>query len=256
MSQQGQGVTSSSPGARSRTGETLVDRVYGQIAGRIVSGEYAPDAKLPSENDLAAALGVSRPVVRDALGRLRDEGMIYSRQGAGSFVRRRIDARALGFAPVETIADIQRVYEFRLTIEPDTAFFAAQRRSAGALASMKAALALLGEATRDQRHREDADFLFHLGVAEASNNHFYASALHALKSHVAVGMKLHGLALMGPKPQLRSVFDEHSAIHRAIEGGEPEIARTLMRRHLEGSRDRLFEGRLLDLSSSQASERL
>ena len=57
----------------------------------------------------------------DSLGRLKTEGMIISRQGAGSFVRDRA-ATTLGFSPVETIADIQRCYEFRLTIEPDAAF--------------------------------------------------------------------------------------------------------------------------------------
>jgi GntR family transcriptional repressor for pyruvate dehydrogenase complex len=61
-------------------------------------------------------VGVSRPILRTALARLKTEGMIVSRQGAGSFVRDRATT-TLGFSPVETIADIQRCYEFRLTIE-------------------------------------------------------------------------------------------------------------------------------------------
>jgi DNA-binding transcriptional regulator YhcF (GntR family) len=145
----------------------LADRVYEQLAARIASGEFRPNTKLPPENDLALMVGVSRPILRTALGRLKSEGMIVSRQGAGSFVRDRA-ATTLGFSPVETIADIQRCYEFRLTIEPDAAFAAANRRNETSLRKMESALELLLDATRHQRHREDVDFSFHLAVTEAA----------------------------------------------------------------------------------------
>lgn len=227
---------------------SLVDKVYGQLVQRIASGEYAPDQKLPGEHDLASLLNVSRPVLRDALGRLREDGLIYSRQGSGSFVHARAGHRPLGFARVETIADIQRCFEFRITMESDAAHFAAMRRNEAGLDKMTAALALLREATRKLRHREDADFAFHLAVSEAANNHYYSTSLNALKEHVAVGMKLHGLSLVGAPSGLEQVYDEHSAIYEAIRDRNADAARAAMRLHLESSRDRLFEGRLLDLS--------
>jgi GntR family transcriptional regulator, transcriptional repressor for pyruvate dehydrogenase complex len=48
---------------------------------------------------------------------------------------------------------------------------------------------------------------------------------------------------------LDHVLDEHAAIFEAIRGGAAETARDMMLHHVTGSRDRLFEGRLLDLSS-------
>ena len=79
-------------------------------------------------------LGVSRPIIRDALGRLRDQGIVYSRQGAGTFVQAAVSPQThLAYSPVKTIADIQRCYEFRLTIEPPAAYFASQRRDAAAV---------------------------------------------------------------------------------------------------------------------------
>lgn len=241
-----------SEAAARRTGRpqsaTLVDWVYGQLVQRIASGEYPPDHKLPGEHDLASLLGASRPVVREALGRMREEGLILSRQGAGSFVRARAEHRPLGFARVETIADIQRCFEFRIAMEADAAHFAALRRNDAGLEKMAAALGLLREATRKLRHREDADFAFHLAIAEAANNHYFSTSLNALKDHVAVGMKLHGLSLMGPPSGLEQVFGEHSDIYEAVRDRDADGARTAMRRHLESSRDRLFEGRLLDLS--------
>lgn len=226
----------------------LSDRVYTMLVARLSGGEYSPNQRLPSEHEFAQEFQVSRPIVREALDRLRKEGMIYSRQGAGSFARVKVEQRNQGFAPVETIADIQRCYEFRLAIEPFAAHFAAKRRNPAIIARLKEVVGMLSDATRQQQHREDADFLFHLTVAEASNNHYYHSSMQALRDHIAVGMKLHGLALMGPARGLQGVLDEHQAIFEAIRDGESEVAHDRMQRHLEGSRDRLFEGKLLDLS--------
>jgi GntR family transcriptional regulator, transcriptional repressor for pyruvate dehydrogenase complex len=226
---------------------TLAGRVYEQLCARMAGGDFPPNSRLPPEHELAAMLGVSRPVLRTALSRLRDEGFIVSRQGAGSFVRDRTRS-ALAFSPVETIADIQRCYEFRLTIEPEAAFSAALRHNESALRRMEAALELLSDATNNQRHREDVDFSFHLAVTEAANNHYYSSTMQALKEHIFVGMHMHGLSLSGAKAKLQNVLAEHRAIYDAIRNGEPEKARDAMHKHLEGSRDRLFEGRTLDLS--------
>ena len=227
---------------------TLADGIYRAILAAIAEGTYGPNARLPSEHDLADRFGVSRPVIRSALDRLRREGAIVSRQGAGSFVRPREAPPSLGFAPVESIADIQRCYEFRLTIEPDAAFHAAARHDAAALDRIAATLDLIEIATRQEQHREDADFAFHLAITAASNNHYYAAALQALQSHIAVGMKIHGLALLGPNSGLRGVLEEHRGIFSALAERDAEAARARMEAHIRGSRDRLFEGRLLDLA--------
>lgn len=227
----------------------LVDRVFEELRQRIEDGNYPPDTRLPGEHELAANLGVSRPIVRDALGRLREQGIVYSRQGAGTFVQASVSPQTqLAYSPVKTIADIQRCYEFRLTIEPDAAYFAAQRRDEAAIKKIADALAELRDATSHQLHRTDADFMFHRAVAEAANNHYYTASMDALKPHIAVGMHLHGLSLMGPRLQLEHVFGEHEKIFRAIAEGRAADARDAMRIHLEGSRDRLFEGKALDLS--------
>jgi GntR family transcriptional repressor for pyruvate dehydrogenase complex len=236
------------PAARQRPAK-LVDRVFEELSQRIRDGNYPPDTRLPGEHELAAMLGVSRPIVRDALGRLREKGIIYSRQGAGTFVQAAVSPQAqLAYSPVKTIADIQRCYEFRLTIEPDAACFAAQRRDPAAIKRIADALAELRDATSHQLHRTDADFMFHRAITEAANNHYYTASMDALKPHIAVGMHLHGLSLMGPRLQLERVFSEHDAIFKAVADGRAQDARDAMRAHLEGSRDRLFEGKILDLS--------
>lgn len=218
----------------------LADTVFERIQRSIKSGAYAVDERLPTEHALAAEFQVSRPVVRDALQRLRDQGMIYSRRGAGSFVREQGIREPLGFGQMENLSDLQHCYDFRLTIEPEAAAMAAQRRTPEALQKIKTALNLLRDATNRQAHRADADFMFHLGIAQASGNPYFVTAMQALEEHIAVGMRLHGLSLRRTSDGLSHVLVEHAAIHDAIGVGDSEAARTLMHRHLAGSRDRLF----------------
>ncbi|WP_280240753.1 FadR/GntR family transcriptional regulator [Nocardia abscessus] len=60
--------------------------VFEQIAADVLSGELAPGATLPSERQLAEALGVSRPAVREALQRLAAAGLVSVRQGDATTV--------------------------------------------------------------------------------------------------------------------------------------------------------------------------
>lgn len=229
---------------------TLAGKVYGVFLQRIVTGLYALGQRLPSEHELCAEFGVSRPVLRAAMARLREEGWLQSRQGSGSVVLRGPENHPLGFNRIGTLADIQRCFEFRLALEPEAAAHASRRRGPEDLARIEAALDLLREATRDQKHREDADFAFHLAIAKGANNHYFWTTLNALNDHVAVGMKLHGLAVSGPQSSLAEVYEEHRAIFAAIRAGEAEAARTAMRDHLSTSRARLFDGHDFDLSKA------
>lgn len=232
---------------QSKPKRTLADRVYHSLYSRISNGDYPVNQKLPSEHQLSEEFGVSRPVLRTALEKLRAEGVIYSRQGAGNFVRAST-TNPVGFARVETLADVQRCYEFRITIETQAARLAAERRNSAALLEIGEAFEMMRAATGSHQHREDADFAFHLAITRAANNHYFEASMRALRDHIYVGMKLHGQSLMtdGSKA-LEAVLDEHGAIYNAIRDGDGETAENLMRGHLEHSRSRLFGGGLLNL---------
>jgi len=137
--------------------------------------------------------------------------------------------------------------EERLPSENTLAGKFAERRGAEDLAAIAAALQLMRDATERSSHREDADFGFHLAIAAAANNQYFETAMRALKDHIAIGMKFHGLSLKSVRGGLDHVFHEHTAIFEAIRDRDPPAARAAMAGHVTGSRDRLFEGRLLDL---------
>jgi len=218
----------------------LADRVFEKLLQAIKSGAYSEDERLPPEHDLAAEFQVSRPIIRDALKRLRDQRYIYSRRGAGSFVRHTGVRQPLGFGRLANIDDLRRCYEFRLVLEPAAAEIAATNRSDADLQRIETALNIMHNATAQRRHREDADFAFHYEITAASGNKYMATALYALKEHIDVGMQFHGRSLKQTDDGLERVYKEHREIFDAICSGDGRLARQLMTVHLDGSKARLF----------------
>ena len=108
------------------------------------------------------------------------------------------------------------------------------------LLSGVSAFLLLALLTFGKCFGEDADFSFHLAIARASGNPYFATAMEALKEHIAVGMKSHGQSLRGSDDGLAEVYCEHKAICEAIGDRQIELARDLMAAHLECSRDRMM----------------
>jgi GntR family transcriptional regulator len=73
---------------RAGTRTPLYRKVLQTLKERILSGTYAVGMQLPTENQLAVEIAVSRHTIRAALRQLRDDGLVSSRQGAGTTVRR------------------------------------------------------------------------------------------------------------------------------------------------------------------------
>jgi DNA-binding FadR family transcriptional regulator len=182
-------------------------------------------------------------VIREALARLRDDGLIVSRQGSGSYVRQRPDTAVLRFVPVGSIADIQRCFEFRVGLEGAAAALAAERREVDDLAAIRDAYEALEACIRTGELGVNADARFHESIARATHNHYYVSVQVSLQPHIAFGMNLtRNLSLLRSEARLRLVQDEHAAILAAIEARDPASARAAMETHIENARRRMFEG--------------
>jgi GntR family transcriptional repressor for pyruvate dehydrogenase complex len=217
--------------------------IYEQLFELIVRGEFPVNARLPSEAELARRFNASRPVVREALARLRDDGLVVSRQGSGSYVRRRPDHAVLQFVPVGSIADIQRCFEFRTGLEGAAASLAAKRWEERDLAEIRAAYGELESCINSGQLGVDADERFHRAIAQATHNDYHVSVQVSLQPHIAFGMTLtRNLSLRRTADRLRLVQDEHLAIIRAIAARDAGGARAAMETHIENARRRMFEG--------------
>jgi DNA-binding FadR family transcriptional regulator len=221
----------------------LGDWLYEQILERILRGDYPPQSRLPSEADLAAEFNVSRPVVRQALARLRDDDLVASRQGSGSWVKRRPDEAVLRFAPLAGLNDIQRCFEFRASFEGRAAGLAAARHDAAQLGAIRTAFAELERVVTTGSLGVEADLGFHLAVAEASGNHYFAETIRLLREHIDIGMNItRNLSLRHQQPRLRLVQDEHRRVLEAIAAGDAAGAEQAMLRHIDNARRRMFDG--------------
>jgi DNA-binding FadR family transcriptional regulator len=222
---------------------TLADQVYEQVLTRIVEGHYPEGARLPSETVLSEGLGVSRPVLRQALKQLRHDGIIVSRQGSGSYVQRRPDRAILTFAPVGSIADIRRTFEFRLIVEAEAARLAAQRWTDQDMAAMGTAFAALDRAVEAGTLGAEEDEAFHLAVCRASDNHYFPSVIASMHGQILAAMRLaRSLTLTRPATRLRLVQAEHRAVLDAIRSRDGDGAHAAMAAHVGNARDRVFEG--------------
>jgi GntR family transcriptional repressor for pyruvate dehydrogenase complex len=236
-------MSHSPSGRRSHRPATLSESIYQEIFSLIVSGEYAPGARLPSEQALSQSFGVSRPVVREALARLRDDDLVVSQRGSGSYVNRRPDNAVLRFTPLSSISDMQRCFEFRVGVEGEMAYLAASRRSVASLKHIDETLAALDNVLGNEELGVDADFNFHMSIALATGNRFYVDTLERLRDNIATGMNLaRNLSLLRSKARINRVQSEHAAIVEAIRAQKADRARDAMRAHLSAAKQRVFEG--------------
>jgi GntR family transcriptional regulator, transcriptional repressor for pyruvate dehydrogenase complex len=207
----------------------------------IVDGKLPEGEKLPAETQLASSFGVSRPVVREALSRLRADGVIVSRRGSGSYVQRKPSAQFLSLAPIGGIADLMRCFEFRIALEGETAALAATRRSDKDLAEMQAALREMNGSIRNKTVGTAADIRFHNAVAMASKNKLFTMALGALSDVIFQGITVaRKLSLQANMKRLQIVQAEHRRIFEAVRNEDASGARRAVRTHIENARARLL----------------
>jgi DNA-binding FadR family transcriptional regulator len=237
-------------GASAPTRGRLADVVHVQLRRLIQRGEFPRGLKLPAETDLAQRFGVSRPVVREALAWLRDEGYVQSHKGSGTIVVHEAAPATpgIGLPEIRTMADLVRFYEFRIGVEGATAALAAERRNDADLRAMEAALASADEMLADQQFAllADVNFTFHRAIARATQNPYYATTLETLPNFVGRNM-LDGSRRADPMLFSRAarIHSEHQTILAAIMSGDALRARVEMERHILAARDAVLEGQAL-----------
>ena len=222
-----------------RPARNLSGEVVERIAAEIRSGRLEPGARLPTEQELMAAMGVSRTVVREAVSALRAEGLVTTRQGSGAFVA--ADASRVPFRidpeGLSSIGDVLDVMELRLAIEVEAAALAAERITPERLAPIGRALRAFEAAVNRGEGAIPEDFAFHRTIAAASGNPRFGELLEFLGRHVIPRQSVR-VALSSPGEQriyLMRIQKEHARIYAAIRDRHTAEARKAMRTHLTRS---------------------
>ncbi|MGE4248991.1 MAG: FadR/GntR family transcriptional regulator [Parvibaculaceae bacterium] len=212
-----------------------------QVAELIRSGEIATGNRLPSERDLAKRLGVSRPIVREAMIALEIADLVEIRTGSGVYVK-----------PATTMADLParpevllrfdagpgpfELLSARLLIEPVIAAEAARLASRQEMTEMERTIEELVKSP-DHRASLEADREFHILIATASRNSVLVSIVEELWAGM-LGPLYETVALRtGLTATLDMTVQDHRAIVAGITSRSSAAARKAMQRHLEHVRE-------------------
>ncbi|WP_324781468.1 FadR/GntR family transcriptional regulator [Salipiger marinus] len=235
-------LTMDTPKLTIRKRKSLSDQLYGQILEQIVSGALQQGEKLPSENQICSAFGVSRPVVRDALRKLQEDGLVEARRGVGSFVLKRPPQGLIDYASAGSVSGLMRTIEARTVLEKATARLAALRGGPRDLARIEATLEALEAAMRARAPARDADFEFHLAVAVASGNEVFVTMLTAIRETMEQTIQVaQDITRSGSQSRADQVAREHRQIYEAILARDPDAAELTMGYHLLQVRQRVTD---------------
>lgn len=222
--------------------KSLSTVVFEGLLDQIRSGKLGPGAQLPTEAELCDSFAVSRTVVREAVARLRAEGMVVPRQGKGVFVS---EAPPGSFSipdhDLEALPQTIALLELRLGVEVESAGLCAERCSddeaAAILAEMERVDASHPDPTMARVHY---DHDFHLLIARGAHNPQILDFLVYLGQQIAPRLRLGYIILPMVKDEyFDRIHAEHHAIVEAIRRRNPDQARAAMRTHLTNSLERL-----------------
>ena len=209
--------------------QRLYERVAHQIGDLIRAGEFAPGDRLPAERDLAKTLGVSRPVVREAMIALEVTGLVEVRTGSGAYVRGKPPAPG---APLDAGASPSDILNARILIEGEIAALAATNAREPDLAAVAEALDEMIRAQAQARSWAGADLAFHAAVAAATGNGALIGVVQRLWQEQYGPM----FALLSQRVNLAENWPATLAGHRAILKGlrsrSAAAARRAMHAHL------------------------
>lgn len=218
----------------------LADRVAELLTDEIRSGRLAVGDKLPTEVELVKQLGVSRTVVREAVSRLRNAGLLEPRQGLGVFVMApRMEPLDLSMEALETRAKVLQIVEVRRAIEAEAAALAAARVTSDDVARIRQALVAIDSAVAEGRDGVDEDLAFHRCVAEATHNPILVATLRYVGEVMRGGIRVTRANEARHDDFIQQVRREHHAIAEAIESGDSSAAAAAARTHMRQAAERL-----------------
>ena len=214
------------------------DLAYIRVRELILSGELAPGAVLPQAS-LAQTIGMSTTPLREALRRLKQEGLVELDAHRDARVR-----------PLDA-AEARDLLEMRRNLDPLAASLAAQRRTDDDLADVRAALdglealdAAPSLAQLESHHR------FHAAIHRASHNALLVDVLDGLWVKTD-RYRRHGLESGRSDEERDARAAEHRQLFEAVRDGDAETAAELMRRHVETSLGARSADRLADADHQQ-----
>jgi GntR family transcriptional regulator, transcriptional repressor for pyruvate dehydrogenase complex len=222
----------------------LYMQIYNQILSQIQSGTFRIGDKLPTERELCEQFGVSRAPVRQALSALELNGVIYSRQGEGVYVKsNQLASENFQTAIFFESVSPEDIVEARMNIEPLIVKYAAQRATDEDIEDLRSTIKRMEEETKTGVYVPETDEKLHNGIAKASHNDLFIKFMAAISN----AMKQQEMWKFirdrtVTRPDYRDVnFKEHQLLIKAIEDRNEEKAVEIMTNHMQNLYDRYWK---------------
>jgi GntR family transcriptional regulator, transcriptional repressor for pyruvate dehydrogenase complex len=224
----------------------MSDTVAQQLLKQIEIGSFAGTGKLPTESVLAQQFGVSRTVIREAISRLKNEGVVEPRQGSGVFIAQHGAIRPLRIDYAEAVeaGSLLHLLAVRRAIEAEVAAEAAQCRTDADLRRIDEALAKIDAAVAAGRDGVAEDIAFHRTIAAVTGNPYFLKTLSFLNQYLEAGVVVTRRNEATREDFSRQVREEHAAIADAIRAGDALAASNAARIHLVNAARRLAQAGL------------
>lgn len=240
--------------------ESVADAVVEQIETMIVDGILKEGRKLPSERELAEAMGVSRPKLREALQTLESRGLVNVRHGEGTFIAP-LTGRAMSPALLSLYTRHGGAFYDYLEYRREQEAFASRLAATRATESDKARLAeIIADMQTaweqdDQDASQEADFRLHTAVVDASQNttliHMMASVYDLTRQGVFYNREF----LRSMDGTGAELLKQHKEIAQAIIDGDPVRAEAAARRHMDFVEDSFRAGQEQQAREIRAAKR-
>ena len=222
----------------------LPDEIANKLTRLIQAQKLAPGDRLPSERGLCEQFAVSRPVIREALSRLKSEGLISIKRGVGVFVTERDPRGAFKIQDIDIDEklSITHVMELISTVEVAATRLAAARRTNEDLKQIRKCLIGMQYAIASDRLGDEEDYEFHQAIVLATHNPYFKTLSQHIE-HTARRMirRLRSNTKTRHTNLIEAVQAEHQTIFNAIQAGDPVSAELAARKHLENAEKRLVK---------------
>jgi GntR family transcriptional repressor for pyruvate dehydrogenase complex len=217
------------------TKDRLVDRVVNEIQRLIVEGQLEPGMRLPPEREFAEQLGVSRTVIREAVHILVTKGLLETRHGVGTVVRRVTNDQVIASLNILLQAQgisLENLHDVRSILEVEIAGLAAQQATEKDIVVLNDLIARMEAVVNDPEAFVAGDADFHQALARMSHNPLLGVLLDSIRD-LMQEVRL----LVHRHPHLyQIVMPDHRCLMERVIAKDPEGARQAMREHLEHAR--------------------
>lgn len=217
---------------------SLPEEIANRLLMLIQGQELRPGDKLPAERELAQMMGVSRPVLREALRALSIMRVVDIRHGDGTYIASLEPEQLiahLDFVFARDSIALNKLFEARRVVEAGNTRFAAARISAQEIAKLEELLASLGGEIDDPDRFGELDMEFHNAICDAAGNFLLSQFMNIINTMGKVSRQKTGAM----RSVREAAYRHHRVILDALRAHDADAAEAAMRGHLDDSEEAL-----------------